>query len=328
MTNPAIQRLANMEYQLYGYGANLNANCPSYVNGYMGRSLLNNAGMNYYNYANNVGGYSNQDIFTQQNDATRVSNPIVEGVQRNPELDWSKPQFKGSLSDDLNTIGDYYVKNSAPSESFTGAAIGGAVFGLMNNMRLIVHPWNSFRWALKPTAEMFKEIGKEGSELRKLWVNPETNKVVTEAYGQMHKLHGAMHSRLGLVKARLKGDHLDEAKKIIEEMKTALTHGDKQKIAELSERARRLTNAKTGYIPRGFKAIHADAPFEWVKNKIKDTSIGKKFGIGAPKPTVAEAAAKSVADKAAASTLTGSLGHAIGLNGVLFVPLLASYLPI
>ena len=116
MTNPAIQRLASIEQQLYGYGAALNANCPSYINGYMGQSPLNNAGMNYYNYANNVGGYSNQDIFTQQNDATRVSNPVVEGVQNNPQLDWSNPQFRG-LSDDLNTLGDYYVKNSAPSES-------------------------------------------------------------------------------------------------------------------------------------------------------------------------------------------------------------------
>ena len=314
---PAIQQLANMEYQLYGYGTGLNSNCPSYFNGYMGQSSLNNAYANYYNPAFR-GGYTGQDIFTQQNDATAVNNPYKQMYETNPQVDWSNPQFRG-LSDDLNTIGDYYVKNAAPSESLLGAAVGGAAFGLMNNMRLIAHPWNSIRWALKPTAEMFTDIGKEGTNLRKLWLNPETNGVVREAYGQMHKLHGATHSRLGLIKARLKGDSLTKANEIIRGMEGALKSGDVNKIAEFSEEARRLTNAKTGYIPKGLKAIKADVPFKWAKEKLKDTFIGDLFGIGKPKPTVAEAATKSVTEKAAASTLGGALKHSCGvLNGLMF----------
>jgi len=148
-----------------------------------------------------------------------------------------------------------------------------------------------------------------------LWQNPETTRVVMEAYGQMHKLNAAKYWRTGLFKAKLKGENLQKANDIINEMKTALSAGNKQRIAELSEEARRLTNAKTGYIPRGLKAIHADAPFKWLK---EHTFLGKFVG-GGTKPSVAEAAAKSVTDKAAASTLSGSLKHSCGVgNGLLF----------
>ena len=314
MDNFAINNLANMEFMLYGGRSGLNMSCPSVYNNYLGTNSL----MNYYNPT--FRGYNNynQSIFNQagvnQNDATRVNNPIKTVSQGNSQVDWSNTQFRG-LSDDLNELGDYYIKNSAPSESFMGAAVGGAAFGLMNNLRIIAHPWNSLVKSLAPTAKMFTDIGKEGKALRALWQNPETTRVVMEAYGQMHKLNGAKFWRAGLFKAQLNGESLDKANKIISEMKTALSNGNAQKIAELSEEARRLTNAKTGYIPRGLKAIHADAPFKWLK---EHTFIGKFVG-GGTKPSVAEAAAKSISDKAAASTLSGSLKHSCGVgNGLLF----------
>ena len=318
MNNFAISNLANMERQLYGYNAGRYMNCPSMYNGYLGTSANY---MNYYNPAFRGYGNYNQDIFTQagvnQNDGTKVNNPyknVQNAYQGNSQVDWSNPQFKG-LSEDLNEVADYYVKNSAPSESFMGAAVGGAAFGLMNNMRLIAHPWNSLRHALKPTAEMFKGIGVEGSKLRALWQNPETTRVVMEAYGQMHKLHGATHSKLGLFKARLEGESLTKAENIIARMKSALSEGNAQKIAELSEEARRLTNAKTGYVPRAWRWLGLNKPYQW----LKETSFAKSLGIGAAKPTVAEAAAKSVSEKAAASTLSGALKHSCGVgNGLMF----------
>ena len=308
MNNFAISNLANMEMALYGTKAGMNLNCPSMYNGYM--ALPNNGMYNnrYFNPTFRGYGNYNKDIFTQYNDGTRVSNPAQTAATGNQQVDWNNPKFRG-LSDDLNVVADYYVKNSAPSESLMGAAVGGAAFGLMNNTRLIAHPWNSLRHALKPTAEMFTDIGKD-SALRKLWINPETNGVVREAYGQMHKLHGATHSRLGLFKARLEGESLTKANNIINEMKTALSQGNKQRIAELSEEARRLTNAKTGYIPRAWRWLGLNKPFNWVKEKI---------GMGGAKPSVAEAATKSITDKAAASTLGGALKHSCGVgNGLMF----------
>ena len=312
MNNFAINNLANMEWMLYGGRSGMNMSVPSMYNGYMGAYNTN-----LMNYANPIfkgyGNYNNKDIFTSVNDATRVNNAYQTAAEGNSQVDWSKPQFKG-LSDDLNELGDYYIKNSAPSESFMGAAVGGAAFGLMNNMRILAHPINSIK-ALSPTAKMFTDIGVDGSRLRALWQNPETNKVVAEAYGQMHKLNGAKFWRVGLFKAKLEGESLTKAENIITRMKSALSEGNAQKIAELSEEARRITNAKTGYIPRVWRWLGLNKPYQW----FKETSIAKSFGIGAAKPEIAEVAAKSVSEKAAASTLSGALKHSCGIgNGVAF----------
>lgn len=313
MDNFAINNIANMEWMLYRGRSGNNMNCPSMYNNYM--SVGNNL-MNYYNpMFRGYGNYSN-DIFTQSKDNTNVYNPYQAAQnsnQGNTQVDWSNPQFKG-LSDDLNEIGDYYVKNSAPSESFMGAAVGGAAFGLMNNLRILAHPINAIQ-ALPATAKMFTDIGVDGSRLRGLWQNPETHKVVAEAYGQMHKLNAAKYWRAGLFKAKLQGETLTKAQDIVSKMESALKSGNTQRIAELSEEARRLTNAKTGYIPRAWRWLGMNKPYQW----FKETSIAKKFGVGAAKPTVAEAAAKSVTDKAAASTLGGALKHSCGIgNGLMF----------
>lgn len=312
MNNFAINNIANMERMLYGYNSGSNLNCPSMYNGYM---AVNPYTMNYYNPAFRGYGNYNKDIFTQYNDATGVNNQnktVQSAYQGNTKVDWNNPQFKG-LSDDLNAVGDYYVKNSAPSESFLGATVGGAAFGLMNNMRILAHPINAVK-SLAPTAKMFTAIGKEGSALRAMWTNPETTRVIMEAYGQMHKLNAAKYWRAGLFKAKLEGETLEKANRIIKDMTEALKVNNPQRIAELSEEARRITNAKTGYIPRGLKAIHADTPFKWIKD---NTFLGKF--MGGAKPTVAEAAAKSVADKAAASTIGGALKHSCGVaNGLMF----------
>ena len=313
--SPINSQLANMEFMLYGGSLGLNPNVPSIYNGYRAGGQFNNPSL--------MGGYG-------YNPAMNGYNPYAaaNSVFSNPQAAAATAAGVGAAAgaaagvlsqSDLDVMGDFFIKDSAPSESFAGAAIGGAAFGLMNNMRLIAHPWNSLAKALKPTAQMFTDIGKEGSALRALWQDSKSTKVVMEAYGQMHKLHGAMNSRLGLFKARLSGDALTKANNVISEMKVALSQGNAQRIAELSEEARRLTNAKTGYIPRAWRAIGGNKPYQWVKESLKGTSIGNMFGIGAPKQTVAEAAAKSVADKAASSTLGGALKHSCGIgNGLAF----------
>lgn len=307
MDNFAINNIANMERALYGYNSGRDINCPSMYNNYIGGGANF---MNYYNpMFNGYGNYS-QDIFTQSRNAAGNATSSQSSAQASSQVDWSNPQFKG-LSEDLNAIGDYYIKNSAPSESFIGAAVGGAAFGLMNNMRILAHPINAIK-ALPETAKMFTAIGQEGTALRALWQDPKTTKVVMEAYGQMHKLNGAKYWRAGLFKSQIDAKTVED---VVAKMKSALASGKAEEIAKVSEEARRLTNAKTGYIPRGARAIGLNKPVQWFKN----SALGKMLGLDAAKPTVAEAATKSVADKAAASTLSGALKHSCGIgNGLMF----------
>ena len=316
---PAINSLANMEYLLYGGNSGLNMNCPSYINGYVGGSMnnyLNYAGMNGY-YNPSFKGYQNQDIFTLQNDTTGVNRSTIEQAsQGNSQVDWSNPQFKG-LSDDLNELGDYYVKNSAPSESFMGAAVGGAAFGLMNNPRMIVHPINSIK-ATGAVEKMFKPLIKdETSALGKLWRDEAKGgyEIVSNAYSRMHKLEALNKSKLGLFRASIKDVKGADGKLVYERLKgimeAAIRSGDAQKIAEATELLKRETNAFTGYIPRFMRWAHIDKPF---------VALRKKF----INPThydadITKVANKAVTDAGAKTTFGQFMKHSCGIgNGLLF----------
>lgn len=268
---PAINSLANMEYMLYGGNSGLNMNCPSYLNGYVGgvfNNYANYAGMygNYYNPS--FKGYPNQDIFTLQNDAAGVNRGTAEqAAESGTKVDWSNPQFRG-LSDDLNELGNYYMKNSAPSESFMGAAVGGAAFGLIQNPRMIVHPWNSFK-ATSATNKMFQPLIKdETSLLGKLWRGqikeaPGGYEIVSNAYSRMHKLESLMQSKLGLFRRSLSKlpNGQTEYNRIKAGMQAAINSGNVKEIAKWTEEAKRLTNAFTGRIPQFMRWAHIDKPF-------------------------------------------------------------------
>ena len=312
---PAINSLANMEYMLYGGNSGLNMNCPSYLNGYVGGRMNNYANMygNYFNPA--FKGYPNQDIFTLQNGVTGAGvnqNIIDQAAQGNSQANLSNPQFKG-LSDDLNELGDYYIKNSAPSESFMGAAIGGAAFGLMNNPRIIVHPWNSFT-STKAVSEMFKGIKDEKTAIGKLWRDEAKGgyEIVSNAYSRMHKLESLMQSKLGLFRRSLsklpKGEA--EYKRIKAGMESAIKTGNIKELALWTEEAKRITNAMTGYIPRFMKWAHIEKPFVAIRKFINPTHY---------EADIANVAKKAITEAGEKTTFTQFMKHSCGFgNGLLF----------
>ncbi len=324
MSIPAVNQLANMEFLLYGGRSGANMNCPSFVNNYMGASRFNAYGMNpmmnYYNPAFR-GGYSGQDVFTHANDATSVNNPLKDVSQNNSQVDWSNPQFRG-LSDDLNEIGDYYIKNSAPSESFVGAAVGGAAFGLINNPRMIVHPWNSIA-STKAVSEMFKGIKDETSTLGKLWrgmpvkVNGEEFKggyeLLSNAYSRMHKLESLHNWKFGLFRKSIVGAKTADGKDLYTHLKgvmeSALKSGDPKKIAEATEELKRATNAFTGLIPRGLRKIGLQDQLTWLRKKINPTHY----------EPLAEVAKNSITEAGKKTTFKQFMKHSCGIkNGIFF----------
>ena len=323
MNNFAINNLANMEFMLYGGRSGMNMNCPSMYNGYMG---LNNNLTNYYNpMFRGYGNYNyNKDIFTQYNDGTKVNNPSQTAATGNSQVDWNNPQFKG-LSDDINELGDYYVKNSAPSESLMGAAVGGAVFGLMNNPRMVVHPWNSIA-STKAVDNMFKAIKEPTSELAKMWSSKEgikltiggkevvTNgyEVLSNAYSRMHKLEALHRSKLGLFRKSIKGTPEGEAlyTKLKTMMETALKSGNAEEIAKATEVLKRETNAFTGHIPNLLRKMGLEKPLRAVRKFINPTHY---------EADIAKVAEKSLVEAGGKTTLKQALKHSCGVgNGLLF----------
>ena len=271
----SINSLQNMEYMLYGGTLGANPNCPSFVNGYKAADSWNY--MNPYqgfNYANPYQGLSfgNSIYNTQQaaNTQPTIGNQVGFGSAA-----------------DMETLADYYVKSSAPSESLGGAAIGGAAFALINNTRFIAHPYNSLS-TIGNVEKMFAEVRKDGTALNKLWNNPETHKIMTDAYHKMHKLEGGANSRLGLFKSRIDENTYKALKS---EMEAALKSGDKKAIATVTEKIRVATAAKTGWLPTKFNKL-INKPATTVANKLADTNaistaVNKKLTTTAPQ-TIAE----------------------------------------
>ena len=148
--------------------------------------------------------------------------------QVNPSASTSNStSFNGGLTEkETKALTDCYV--SSPSESVLGSAAGGVVFGVINNPRLIVHPWNSFK-ATAPTEKMFKAVTEKGSPLNKLWENPETNDLMREAYFRMHKIEARKMGKAGAFRKKLSTKDYDLLKSYMEE---ALRSGNKEQIAE------------------------------------------------------------------------------------------------
>ena len=313
---PAFNSLMKTEYMLYGGRSGLNANCPSYLNGYMGGSGLNN-GYNTGYYPS----FRGQDIFTASNDATRVNNQIKQMQESNPQVAWNNPQFRG-LSDDLNELGDYYVKHSAPSESFMGAAVGGVTFGLINNPRTIFHPWNSIKSSFnKDLKNMFADVKNADSALNKLYTNKAIYngkefkggyELVSEAYARMHKLESLTKGKLGWFRRSLKKvpGGMDEYARIKDGLAKALKAGNIDEIAKYTEEAKRLGNAFTGFIPKGIRK------WEWLGNKF--ASIRKKYINPSHYEGIEGVVTKNITESTAKSTLGSSMAHSCGIKNGLF----------
>ena len=284
----SVNSLANMEYMLYGGASGLNANTPSYLNGYRANTGFYG---NYYNPYMMQGYYNNPQtgsVFSNQSGTAQAKTSNV------------------SFNGDWNTLGDYYIKGQSPSESIGSAAIGGAAFGMMTNLRFFAHPWNSLS-TIGKVEKTFADVKKKGTKMYELWRNPETHKLMTDAYARMHKLEGGAKSRLGLFKLRF--DKVD--KKLYgdlkAEMEAALKSGDKKAIATATEKIRVATNAKTGYIPQAW-------------NKLKVAMGGKPSKTIAERTTgeaISQAVSKNFTEKGAALGLKDQFKHSLkGQGGV------------
>ena len=326
---PAINSLQNMEFLLYGGASGYNSSCPSYANGYKGgvqNSVFNPYGVNFgypnYNpYNMTFGGYNQQPQLTNdvfQSQAQTAQNPTAFGASQ----------------EDLDILTKYYMTDMAPSESLKGAAVGGAMFGLMNNARFILHPWNAVT-SIGKTDKLFKsdavkeifkkymageEVGKIGETVIK---GNAAREVMFDAYGQLHRLEclNSGWRAMPLFKKSLKslsggegtyktGEELYNALK--SEMERALASGNAEKITKATEKIKVVTGAKTGLIPRGwnkFKSLFTGnyvEPMEKINTKLADEAI-------------AGATEKALAEKATLGTFKGSLKHSCKLgSGLLF----------
>ena len=241
MVSP-INSLTNMEYMLYGGASGVNPNCPSFSNGYM-------ANRNSLNYQMPFG-YNNQSIWNNQY-GQNYGLGNMGGVSSAMTPEQNSQTTFGTSARDMDTLGKYYLKGMEPSESLLGAAGGGAAFALINNTRFLAHPVASLR-ALPDVEKMFAEA-KKGGKLAELWTNPDTHKIMTDAYHKMHKLEGASKWRFApLFKKRLDKTTYDALKK---EMETALKTGNKEQIAKATEKIRIATGSKTGVIPQAWRSL-------------------------------------------------------------------------
>ena len=288
-----INSLMNMEFMLYGGASGANAACPSYANGYMANR--NSWNMPFYGYNGNMGQYGN-------------NNSAFNGgmnINRSALSDSIANAASKSSSKDLDVLGEYYLKGLSPSESIMGAAVGGAAFEIINNLRFITNPWNSFT-TIGKVDKMFR-----APELKELWGNKESFELMKDAYARMHKLEVGGMSRPGLFKKRLDKSVYDSLKS---EMEAALNSGNKEAIATATERIRIATNANTGYLAQGWAKLKGALGFNGtitpVAERIADS--GK----------ISQAVTKNMTERYASKTLGQHLIHDFkgqaGLGGLLF----------
>ena len=295
MVSP-INSLMNMEYMLYGGASGVNPNCPSFSNGYM----ANNTAWNYQT----PFGYNNQSVWNNWNNQS--AQPTMQNTTSTSDVFNSQAQQQasfGASSKDIKTLENYYLKGMEPTESLLGAAGGGAAFALVNNMRFIAHPFASLS-SLGATEKMFAGVKKEGSALYKLWKNPETHKIMTDAYHKMHKLEGASKWRF----APLFKKRLDETtyKALKNKMEMALLSGDKRQIAEAAERIKVATGVQSGPVGNFFNKIWSNIRGQ------KVTTIADRL---ANNTAIREAALKKVNEKGAVG-LTETITKGFKSQGV------------
>ncbi len=235
----SIQNMANM---LYG-------NPFAYVDG-MG------APYNAYDSMANSYGYLNPNMYynsAYDYNSAALANKQAEEVQ-------------ASINKrDFQTLADYYAKNMEPSESLTGAAVGGAAFGVLMHPRYIAHPINSVK-GLKDVSAMFKGVRTNGTNLNKLW--NANNEVMREAYFQMHKAASRQYSKIGLFRKRYSQAEYAQLKEIMEK---ALKSGNIDEVAKASETLKHAY-INNGGIPKLWNKIRGKE-LPTVAGRIKESEV-------------------------------------------------------
>lgn len=255
-----ISSLANMEMMLYG-GLGTNTNAPSYFNGYMAN--LNNNSFCYPSFYGNPNNYNNMNSMYYNNPNSSVFGQNVTSNYTQPNI----AQQQANVAFDqkaMSTLADFYANNElSPSESLKSAIFAGGIgCAVMQNPRLIFHPWNYFKTSLSKnsdTKNIFKNVKGDGSKLNKLW--KENSLVMEAAYSQMHRAEARKNSKLGLFRKRYTPEEYNKLKDIME---TAIKN---EKIDEIAEATETLRHA---YCRNG-KVFQA---WNWMKNGFKNGKEG------------------------------------------------------
>ena len=256
-----ISSLSNMEMQLYG-GKNFGTSAPSYMNGYQASSaMMNSYSMpmfgGYNNYQNYYGNQAyNNGTFGQSypvnyNTAAQQVRNAVQTQQGNAAQALTKAEADAFIN--------YYAKGLTPSEGILAAGAGQAIFAITEHPRLIAHWWNSGK-TIGGVEKMFKGIKDSSSELGKLWADPKSRDLIREAYMQTHKAEARLKSKLGLFRSsysrKVDGVAVNKeaVEKLIQEMKDAVSQGNKDKIAEVTAKMQQAY-VNDGAVSRGWKGI-------------------------------------------------------------------------
>lgn len=332
--------LASMQAALYGGNTMYNMYMPNYTSGYnintfnpMPTNFTFNPSFGYsnFNFNPNLSGYNynNLDTFTSSQasaaaQASATSQAATSADVANIAKALSQTQSdtqtsftSAGLLNDLDTVGKYYLQGMNPSESLAGAAVGGAAFGLLNNPRMVVHPWNSLT-STRAVDKMFKGIKDSSTKIGKMWVDKKGGQeVLAEAYSRMHKLESLNKSKIGLFRKSIKGAKGSDGKLVYDTLKkqmtNALASGDKKLIAQATEAIKRETNAFTGYLPRFMRWTHLDKPFAYLR---------KKFINPTHYQDLTKVAGDNVKKAAEKTTFGQFMKHSCGIgNGAMFAAL-------
>lgn len=304
-----VNSLANMELMLYG-GLGTGANVPSYLNGY------NMADTNsVFNYSPSFYGYN--QTYPQYNQGTFGQQiPYGYGYAQNPQTQEQNQQqalpFQGLSKTEQQALVDCYAKGLEPSESLTGAAVGGAVFGALMNPRLLAHPYNFVKGIKDPKA-MFAEVKKDGTWLKTQWLNKDTNYVLRDAYAEMHKAASRHQSKIGLFRRKYSDAQYRRVKNIMQE---ALDSKDLTKIREATEKLKYINKAN-GPLSRFWNWGKGIFGFEKQEMNILKR-IGEVHGAGATKATEITAKAAEVAAEKGGMTLKKAFKNGGGVKGGIF----------
>ncbi len=238
----AMANTANMAYAL-GYDRSLT---ESEIYGQYPNSIYNNPYMN-YGYNNFAPAeypqYPQYTQYPQQNQQNSIN--LTNNTANN--------QQNILTEQDVNSLTEDYKKSLSPSEGLFSCIVGGAGFAALNNPRLFAHPYNTYQ-SHKAVKAAFKDVKTAGSELNKLWLQPENSNILREAYLMLHKTEARKMSKLGAFRAQYTKEDAELISKIQKELKKALEQGNMEKITECTAKLRH-SYVSDGFIAKGFNKV-------------------------------------------------------------------------
>ena len=237
-----ISALANMEMALYG-GFGPNAAAPSYMNNYMGGiGSFNNMAANPYSFNN----FNYGNPYAQMPANYSASSQIAQ-----PQQQKQQAQATTASKSDLDTLVDYYKKNSVLEEGLAGAAFGGLTFAAMENPQTLAHPINAFK-ATGAADKIFKQALEASKEAKALWKSSPS--IMQDAYSQLYRVTRNGESKWAISKWFVEPMANSEREALQKIMTDAIKSGDKEAIQLATEQLRAASKCN-GRLPKAWNAI-------------------------------------------------------------------------